>query len=90
MSGYARRSPSNSAQDTGFAFRPSFTELEEELKARKGQVALPLSTEVNSMSDDSTRPIVIKAQKVVAGGAHGGAWKIARRLRHGHDGFSSC
>lgn len=29
------------------------------------------------MSDDSTRPIVIKRKKVVAGGAHGGAWKIA-------------
>ena len=28
------------------------------------------------MSDDSTRPIVIKRKKVVAGGAHGGAWKI--------------
>ena len=29
------------------------------------------------MSDDSTRPIVIKRKKVIAGGAHGGAWKIA-------------
>lgn len=29
------------------------------------------------MSDDSSRPIVIKRKKVVAGGAHGGAWKIA-------------
>ena len=29
------------------------------------------------MSDDSTRPIVIKRKKVVAGGSHGGAWKIA-------------
>ena len=29
------------------------------------------------MSDDSTRPIVIKRKKVVAGGGHGGAWKIA-------------
>ncbi|MDP3440938.1 MAG: flagellar motor protein MotB, partial [Azonexus sp.] len=29
------------------------------------------------MSDDSTRPIIIKRKKVVAGGAHGGAWKIA-------------
>jgi len=29
------------------------------------------------MSDDSTRPIVIKRKKVVAGGHHGGAWKIA-------------
>ena len=29
------------------------------------------------MSDDSTRPIVIKRKKIVAGGAHGGAWKIA-------------
>ena len=29
------------------------------------------------MSDDATRPIVIKRKKVVAGGAHGGAWKIA-------------
>lgn len=29
------------------------------------------------MSDDSARPIVIKRKKVVAGGAHGGAWKIA-------------
>jgi len=29
------------------------------------------------MSDDSTRPIVIKRKKVVAGGAHGGAWKLA-------------
>ncbi len=29
------------------------------------------------MSDDSTRPIVVKRKKVVAGGAHGGAWKIA-------------
>lgn len=29
------------------------------------------------MSDDSTRPIVIKRIKKVAGGAHGGAWKIA-------------
>ncbi|HRE17683.1 MAG TPA: flagellar motor protein MotB, partial [Rhodocyclaceae bacterium] len=29
------------------------------------------------MSDDSTRPIVIKRVKKVAGGAHGGAWKIA-------------
>ena len=29
------------------------------------------------MSDDSTRPIVIKRKKVVAGGAHGGAWKFA-------------
>ena len=27
--------------------------------------------------DDSTRPIVIKRKKVIAGGAHGGAWKIA-------------
>jgi chemotaxis protein MotB len=29
------------------------------------------------MSDDSTRPIVIKRKKVIAGGGHGGAWKIA-------------
>ena len=29
------------------------------------------------MSDDSTRPIIIKRKKVVAGGHHGGAWKIA-------------
>ena len=29
------------------------------------------------MSDDATRAIVIKRKKVVAGGAHGGAWKIA-------------
>lgn len=29
------------------------------------------------MSDDSARPIVIKRIKKVAGGAHGGAWKIA-------------
>ena len=29
------------------------------------------------MADDSTRPIVIKRKKVVAGSAHGGAWKIA-------------
>ena len=29
------------------------------------------------MSDDSTRPIVIKRIKKVAGGAHGGAWKLA-------------
>ena len=29
------------------------------------------------MSDDSTRPIVIKRKKIIAGGAHGGAWKIA-------------
>ncbi len=29
------------------------------------------------MSDDSARPIIIKRKKVVAGGAHGGAWKIA-------------
>jgi chemotaxis protein MotB len=29
------------------------------------------------MSDDSTRPIVIKRKKVIAAGAHGGAWKIA-------------
>ncbi len=29
------------------------------------------------MSDDSTRPIIIKRKKVIAGGAHGGAWKIA-------------
>lgn len=29
------------------------------------------------MSDDSTRPIVIKRIKKVAAGAHGGAWKIA-------------
>lgn len=29
------------------------------------------------MSDDSTRPIVIKRKKVVAGAHHGGAWKIA-------------
>jgi len=29
------------------------------------------------MSDDSTRPIVIKRVKKVAGGHHGGAWKIA-------------
>ncbi len=29
------------------------------------------------MSDDSTRPIVIKRIKKVAGGHHGGAWKIA-------------
>ncbi|MCL2344623.1 MAG: flagellar motor protein MotB [Desulfobulbus sp.] len=29
------------------------------------------------MSDDSTRPIVIKRKKVVADGAHGGAWKLA-------------
>ncbi len=29
------------------------------------------------MSDDASRPIVIKRKKVVAGGAHGGAWKIA-------------
>jgi chemotaxis protein MotB len=29
------------------------------------------------MSDDSTRPIVIKRKKVVAGAGHGGAWKIA-------------
>ncbi len=29
------------------------------------------------MSDDSTRPIVIKRKKAAAGGAHGGAWKIA-------------
>ena len=29
------------------------------------------------MSDDSTRPIVIKRKKVVAGASHGGAWKIA-------------
>ncbi|MDR2839137.1 MAG: flagellar motor protein MotB [Azonexus sp.] len=29
------------------------------------------------MSDDSTRPIVIKRKKVVAGGDHGGAWKLA-------------
>lgn len=28
------------------------------------------------MADD-TRPIVIKRKKVVAGGGHGGAWKIA-------------
>ena len=29
------------------------------------------------MSDESQRPIIIKRRKVVAGGAHGGAWKIA-------------
>lgn len=29
------------------------------------------------MSDDSTRPIVIKRIKKVAGGHHGGAWKLA-------------
>jgi len=29
------------------------------------------------MSDDSTRPIVIKRIKKTAGGAHGGAWKLA-------------
>lgn len=29
------------------------------------------------MSDDSTRPIVIKRVKKVVGGAHGGAWKLA-------------
>ncbi|MDX9706693.1 MAG: flagellar motor protein MotB [Azospira sp.] len=29
------------------------------------------------MSDDSTRPIVIKRKKVVGGASHGGAWKIA-------------
>ncbi|MDR2188645.1 MAG: flagellar motor protein MotB [Azonexus sp.] len=29
------------------------------------------------MSDDSTRPIVIKRKKVVADGDHGGAWKLA-------------
>ncbi len=29
------------------------------------------------MSDDSTRPIVIKRKKIIAAGAHGGAWKIA-------------
>ena len=29
------------------------------------------------MSDDSTRPIIIKRKKVVAGGHHGDAWKIA-------------
>ncbi|MFC5303359.1 flagellar motor protein MotB [Azospira restricta] len=29
------------------------------------------------MSDDSTRPIVIKRKKVMAGAHHGGAWKIA-------------
>jgi chemotaxis protein MotB len=29
------------------------------------------------MTDDSQRPIIIKRKKVVAGGHHGGAWKIA-------------
>jgi len=29
------------------------------------------------MSDDSTRPIIIKRKKVMAGAHHGGAWKIA-------------
>lgn len=29
------------------------------------------------MSDESRRPIIIKRRKVVKGGAHGGAWKIA-------------
>jgi len=29
------------------------------------------------MSDDSTRPIIIKRKKAVAEGAHGGAWKLA-------------
>jgi chemotaxis protein MotB len=29
------------------------------------------------MADDSQRPIVIRRKKVVAGGSHGGAWKIA-------------
>ncbi len=29
------------------------------------------------MSDESQRPIIIKRRKVVAAGAHGGAWKIA-------------
>jgi len=29
------------------------------------------------MSDDSTRPIVIKRIKKAAGGPHGGAWKLA-------------
>ena len=29
------------------------------------------------MSDESQRPIIIKRRKVVQGGAHGGAWKIA-------------
>ncbi|MDR0777773.1 MAG: flagellar motor protein MotB [Azonexus sp.] len=29
------------------------------------------------MSDDSTRPIVIKRKKAAAEGAHGGAWKLA-------------
>ena len=29
------------------------------------------------MSDESQRPIIVKRRKVVKGGAHGGAWKIA-------------
>jgi chemotaxis protein MotB len=29
------------------------------------------------MSDDSQRPIIVRRRKVVAAGAHGGAWKIA-------------
>ena len=29
------------------------------------------------MSDESQRPIIIKRRKVIQGGAHGGAWKIA-------------
>ena len=29
------------------------------------------------MSDESQRPIIIKRRKIVQGGAHGGAWKIA-------------
>lgn len=29
------------------------------------------------MSDESQRPIIVKRRKVVAAGAHGGAWKIA-------------
>ncbi|MFN0039312.1 MAG: flagellar motor protein MotB [Burkholderiales bacterium] len=29
------------------------------------------------MSDDSQRPIIVKRKKVIAGGHHGGAWKIA-------------
>ncbi len=29
------------------------------------------------MQDDSQRPIIVKRRKVVQGGGHGGAWKIA-------------